>query len=135
MGAWGVGPFDNDDALDLLYLIESDSRQVLIERLGKVVSKRHDESIDVDEAGAVIAATALVGARMSGLPVGDPLADEWLDANPTFEVDAELSDLALRGIRRVAANSELRDLMHEEGLVEAWDEANLTVMGRLLDEP
>ena len=132
MGAWGVGPFDNDDALDLLYLLEKDPRRVLVDRFDAAVRRRSDEMISVDEAGVVVAAAALVGARVTGEPAGEATADEWLDANPGFEVDSELRDLTLTALRRVAADSELRDLMAEEDLVESWDEEVLTLMGRLV---
>lgn len=132
MGAWGVGPFDNDDALDLLYLLEEDPRRVLIDRFDAAVRRRSDELISVDEAGVIVAAAALVGARVTGERAGEATADEWLDANPGFEVDSELRDLTLAALRHVAAASELRDLMDEEDLVESWDGEVLTLMGRLV---
>jgi hypothetical protein len=129
MGAWGEGPFDNDDALDLLYLLDAEPRAVLLDLLQRVAVDEGE--ISATTAAMTVAAAALIGARRLGTSVHDPSANEWLAAHTDFEVDAELIDTAAAALRRVDTASELRDLMDEAELLDEWNEENSTVLGQL----
>ncbi|XVQ10705.1 DUF4259 domain-containing protein [Spirillospora sp. CA-255316] len=105
MGAWNVGPFDNDAAGDALDEIEAAApahRLPLIRRkLSKVAGAtgRLDAG-DTDEALAVAAlVAALVAAATGRSEALHPDAAEFLASHP-IKPDAETRALALRTIDR-----------------------------------
>lgn len=142
MGAWGYGPFDNDEALDFL---GEASGSGPLERRGLIAnaliavlapaaapqpqtapeqtrrrwgrrsrpSAGHEDPVTL-EVGVAVAAAALVAARL-GAPT-DPAAREWLDQNP-FEADGELRTLAAKAIARAFLQTDDNDWY------AAWDEA------------
>ena len=59
MGAWGLGIFDNDSALDWVYdLVESTGTTVLREAFDNVING--EEYIDVDFGSAAVAAASII---------------------------------------------------------------------------
>lgn len=121
MGAWGAGPFENDDAGDWVWELEDDTDATVISAaLGAVIDTGADEYLEAGDANNAVAAAEIVasarGRRHSGLPTE---AAVWLDAHAGL-VDRQLIDLARRAVTRVAESSETRDL---------WDEAGDTEWG------
>lgn len=115
MGAWGIGPFDNDDAGDWVYALEDDG----------VAAAR--AALDVpaepaaEQAAAAVAAAALV-ALAHGVPVeSSEEVDEWLAAaDPTaLEELRSLVSAAAAALHRVLDGSELAELYDETG-EEGW---------------
>ncbi len=102
MGAWDVGPFDNDPAGGLLDELES----VGTDRIPVVLSEKFRALIDSAEeldnwdVCEVVAGAALVAHRLSGEIEVSPYAEDFLDAHP-FEVTDYLRALAKQSLLRV----------------------------------
>jgi Domain of unknown function (DUF4259) len=113
MGAWGVGPFENDDALDFL----ADLSELPAEALGRRLSAALDLGegyLEVPQASAAVAAAALIAAAR-GAAYGN-LDDEVMALARSGRVrdDARLRDMALTALARVnSATSEWRELWSE----------------------
>ena len=121
MGAWGAGPFENDDAGDWVWELEDDTDgSVIAATLGVVVDTGADEYLEAPDANNAVAAAEIVasaqGRRHPDLPSE---ARAWLDAHAGL-IDRQLVTLARTAVTRVAESSEARDL---------WDEAGDTEWG------
>jgi hypothetical protein len=119
MGAWGSGPFENDDALDWVWELQESKGTKL---LGAVIAKVNKaiaagkyleapEGTQAQAAGEVVA--AIMGRPAKNLPDG---VTEWL-SNSAPKPDAQLATEAAKAVQSVATyeDSELRQL---------WEEAN-----------
>ncbi|MFD1936288.1 MULTISPECIES: DUF4259 domain-containing protein [Nonomuraea] len=116
MGAWDVGPFDNDTAADWcgdLQDADASQRPVLIRRaLATVVDEQG--YLDSDLACEAIAAAAIVAAQRGGPPITSAYAPEFLRAGGGVEVPDDVVALAVRALDRVAGDdSEWRELWEE----------------------
>lgn len=115
MGAWGPGPFQNDQALEWLAEIEEQDDPTLIDdAIDTVIDAGDDDHLDADECQAAIAAAELVAA-MGGKP-SPRLPDEvgaW--AGEQEEPEAELVEQALAAIERIRTSSELREAFSDDG--------------------
>lgn len=120
MGAWGVGNFANDDAMDWVWELEAEGLSAIVGALDSVLDLG-DDYLEVDLASCVLAAAEVVAA-LAGQPAAD-LPDEvtgWIAANP----GAPSSDLiasARRAIDRVAADSELQGLWADTDHYAVWE--------------
>lgn len=117
MGAWGTGPFDNDDAGDWVFELEDDG--VAAVRAGLELSA---EATADRDAAAVAAATVVALAH--GLPVESSAeVDDWFaGADPaTLEELRALAPSAAAVLHRVLDGSELAEL-HDETSDEEWRE-------------
>jgi hypothetical protein len=114
MGAWGLGAFENDAALD--WVAELESRGV--EAIEAALSAR-TSGVDVDGASAAVAAAAVVAAARGhygrSLP-GDVAA--WLGEH-AVEVPVALSEGARRALD-VVVTSELHELWAETDELSEW---------------
>jgi len=127
MGAWGNGPFDNDDALDLVGDLD-DSLRPLADELRRVLDPESvrrrswfarllrpqpDEHDDVNDF-TVVAAAAIVAAAL-GLDVGDGQVAELLAKKP-LAVSADLRATAKAALARATdSDSEWFELWQESG--------------------
>ena len=111
MGAWGSGPFEDDDGSDRLHVLEGDpgTLRAILRAFPAT------EEPDATATSMAVAAAALVGAVTSGIAVGDPVADEWLAEN-----QLDLPDGAVQLAR--AAVTAARDQPNE--LAELWSGAD-----------
>ena len=111
MGAWGSGPFDNDDAGDWTYQLTPDADERVIERALDAVEASGDP--DATTCQAAIAAAEVVAAGLGhpvlGLP--DEVA-EWVRTHGDLPWQT-LAPVALRSVARIVAGSELNDLWAE----------------------
>jgi hypothetical protein len=128
LGAWGSGPFANDDAMDWTYALTDDAD------LGVVAAALHDiAGEDVPEApecSAAIAAAEVVAAGL-GRPNPD-LPEEvatWV-AGRSGEDWGALVPSALAALDRIGAASELAELWAEEGDAD-WGATLDELRGRL----
>ena len=135
MGAWGVGPLENDDALDLIGDLE-DSERPLSDELVRVLDpeslRRPTESLrrptlwakllrrqpedKPDEVNdfTVVAATAVVAAAL-GLDVHSVQVNELLARRP-LQVSADLRTTAKAALARATSpDSEWFELWEESG--------------------
>ncbi len=134
MGAWGHRPFDNDDAADWVWELESAEDDRVLEATLRVVAHASaDAYVESDEAARAVAAAELVAAALDGdrgeLIAGGPYAEgalAWTEKNGG-RVRGELVPLALRA----RDESEARDLWDEAGADE-WL-AGLAALERRLE--
>ena len=128
MGAWEVGPFENDTALDWV----ADLRSGGAEAVRVALSAAADGFLDAREGEEVVAAAEVVASALGepapNLP-GDVTA--WIAAN-----SGQLSrdDVALaRGAmaRVVSEKSELRELWVDDAEDEEWPKAMADLQRRL----
>lgn len=123
MGAWGLGSFENDDALDWVVALESaEGSSFLAQTFGAVLD---DESgyPEAPECSMALAAAEVVAA-LKGYPAED-LPDEvseWVRGKAAPE-DA-LVDQALESLAVILDQSELKELWEETDEYANW-EANV----------
>ena len=115
-GAWDMGSFDNDDALDWVYELESTSDLSAISTaLTAVVN--NDSYIQAPTGSAAVAAAEVVAALLGNAhPQLPPEVVAWVDGR-SLSKDNELVDLARKVIAAVQhpTNSELAQLWGESG--------------------
>lgn len=120
MGTWGEGHFENDDALDWGWSLETDRDASAIgAALEPAANVEEAAEIQTREACRALAAAAVVAAAV-GRPTSDELPDEaraWLRER-AGAVDAQLIESAQQAVARVRRASELRDLWDEAGADE-----------------
>ncbi|WP_226666208.1 DUF4259 domain-containing protein [Microbulbifer aggregans] len=110
MGAWGVGYFENDMALDWIGPIQNHTDEAPIRNtFERAISEK--KYLVVDDGAEVIAAAAtlshLLGAKDIGIPEE---LNVWIKSSK-FAIDKELVDLALSALDRTCADdSEIKEL-------------------------
>ncbi len=133
MGAWGHTAFENDQALDWFgnNLEPYPTADTLAAAIEAVTSADSDDSVDAISAIEALAAAELVAA-MLGKPQSDlhPKIAEWVAANP-IPIEDDLISAAAAAVKRVAIDSELRDLWDEPNATGPWSESNLDLLRRL----
>jgi hypothetical protein len=121
MAGWGTGSFENEDARDWLAQLGS----LGIDDLRQILARAVDQAGYLEApASSVAVAAAEVVAALKGAPT--PAAPreilDWTHKAKDGPIP-DLTDLAIRAVRRVRTNSELKDLWLEaEGLNE-WSAA------------
>ncbi len=133
MGTWGVGAFENDDALDWVAELEETLGFNLIERsLDQVNELLKDDYL---EAG--LAQNALAAAEVLAAMAGRGRADlpeavrAWLEAN-TDQPTPKLVRVAARAVKRIGANSELAELWAATEHAAAWHDQLIDLHTRLM---
>src|SRR5215831_7849919 len=105
MGAWGPGPFDNDEALDFIGSIGQAGpgtiEQRLIDAFDSVLNAEsyHEDYIEVQVMSTAIAAAALVAAANGGPEPDSPAVEGWLE-NAPFAPDPDTIAQARRVLER-----------------------------------
>lgn len=124
MGAIGVGPFENDDALDFLDELEDseqDARRAKVETaLARVV--RASGYIEAPTMSEAVAAAAVVAACDDFESViGERNVPRWLDEDP-LEVDERLEEFATKALHRAlqADDNELWEILADEDAGERF---------------
>ena len=128
MGAWGVGAFDNDTALDWLDTLHELGSEALLVAFQTIAEE--DERIEVPQARIAIAAAEAVAASRGhpGPEVPGELA-EWVDAH-RGDVDDGLVTMAMDAITRIHTRSDLRDLWMDDDPRE-WEATITGLLERL----
>ena len=124
MGAWGTGPFDNDEALDLFLDLEDAEPEHVAVRLREVlrVAAEDESFLEAPAANEAIAAAAVVAYSYSHAdPTGNPRVARWLTERAPA-LGAADGVLAARAIERVCGE-------HSEW-VELWSDAGLEAEAR-----
>lgn len=131
MGAWGIGSFENDDALDWVAgLVDSDGPEVISEAFASVLVNPGDY-LEAPDCSIGLAAAEVVAA-LNGRPSAD-LPDEVKDwagerlgmANP------DLVSNARQVIAAVTMGSELKELWEESDDYAVWQECVADLSRRL----
>jgi len=130
MGAWGVLPFENDNALDWMWnLEEAIDTSVLTDALEAVASSDALLCGDCEEA----VAAAEVVAALRGKGPGD-LPEEvgaFLRAQRKQKPPTKLVELAITVTQRIAEASDLKVRWDRSDRAQAWQEAMKDLLQRL----
>ena len=131
MGAWGSGPFDNDDAGDWVWELEDDvDGSVIIDALSVVVDTPIDEQPEAPDCSNALAAAEIVAAALGHRGPELPTeASVWISAHASL-VEPGLIALATGAVERIAIDSELKDLWDEAG-DDAWAAGVSDLLSRL----
>ena len=120
MGAWGVGPFENDDEADWAYELEASTGDAALMDAFEAVLGHDAEVVDLTPA-----ANAIGAAEVTATALGKPAAEltdgvaAWIAANREA-VTAATAERALEAVIQVARHSELRVLWDEAPDAAAW---------------
>lgn len=132
MGAWGISPFDNDDAADFLNEVEEAPLRSVNRALRAITRAAPGTYLDVDTGAAGWAACELVAMAFGqrGRAVAN---DQVLDLAARLRPRQEHRRLALEALARIAGpkSSELADLWHEGKNGARWDKALADLASRL----
>jgi Domain of unknown function (DUF4259) len=116
MGAWGTGPFENDDAQDFVLDLAEAPETDLEGRLtaGLTLS---DGYLEAPEGSAAVAAAALVAIGAGMVPPDSPTVADFL-ASRVVPTTPELRAAARLAVDRVVGeDSELWELWQEAGSI------------------
>ena len=120
MGAWGTGNFDNDEALDWLYLLSEAPDLLLLQTTLEAVTGSEEDYLDATDCAQALAAAEIIAA-LAGHPP-EELPEEvagWIDGRPAPPDDLKM--LALIAIEAISGeDSELRELWEESDEFEEW---------------
>ncbi len=132
MGAWGIGTFENDDAVEWLDELQASADHAVLQSAFEG-TENGDEYLEAPQgihilcAGEIIA--ALQGQSASDLPEE---ARDWVQEHKSLDVSS-LIPIAIRKIDQVLdTGSELRELWQEnEADFPAWSESVSSLQARL----
>lgn len=138
MGAWGVGPFDNDDASDFADSVAEKNDLAVIEAAFDKVLGATSEYLE-----APIASEAIAGAEILALLLDRPSADteypeeidEWTAASKHMPSDALIAKARNALDRILAPPSELLELWSESDDLATWKTSVEDVKRRLAPQP
>jgi len=130
MGAWDIGSFENDDAMDWVYELEEETGLAfLADALENIIDQKEGYPEATDCARAVCAAEVV--AALLGSP-DDDLPDEvteWIDDKP--EPSDVLVEMAISALNVVSGKSELKDLWFESDDYREWQRSIKNLQYRL----
>jgi hypothetical protein len=128
MGAWGSGPFENDDAADWAWELEEAHDHGVLRRALEVATSTRGY-FELPDGAAAVAAAAVIASALDGDRAG--MSDEvnaYIDR--VGRPDAELVELARRALDHVAEDGELAELWDEADDPE-WRDGLASLQGRL----
>lgn len=131
MGTWGLGSFENDDAGDWAdALTRSKDASLIVETL-RIVAEWGDEYLEAPECAQALAAAESVAAfnkvGSSDLPDKVKL---WVVDHSDIDIRSYVP-LALKAIKRIMTESELKELWDETDDANAWHEIVNSLESRL----
>lgn len=132
MGAWGVGAFENDQALDWVWELEKTTGSAgLIKALDSVNKLPAGEYMDGDYGREATAAAELVAA-LKGKPLKylPENARKWLEMNPDAN-NPDLTPQCLSAIDRTLTEGELVELWADSKYDKEWREYMADLKARL----
>lgn len=131
MGAWGIGNYENDDALDWAYDLEQTQDTTLIIESLETITEHGDEYLEDPDCCIALAATEVVAALKNVASPNLPnKVKQWVSLRQNTGED-NLVQLALKAIQRIRTNSELKDLWDESKYKAEWYNALDDVERRL----
>lgn len=117
MGAWGAGPFDNDDAQDFVLDLADAPQQELQQRLADALALP-EGYVEAPEASTAVAAAALVAIGAGMAAPDSPTVTDFVGSR-TIPASPELRDAARAALDRVVSeDSELWELWQDAGQAE-----------------
>ncbi len=118
MGAWGFGPYDNDDAGDFKDSLRRDTPPSVFVKIFKEASRPIPSPADMKK---------VVGGRRGGLHTA---GDYYLRARAAAKM---VADSKMGGELNALAIQALENMARDEGWLETWDEPEI-VRGMIKSE-
>ncbi|MEP6756466.1 MAG: DUF4259 domain-containing protein [Chthonomonadales bacterium] len=121
MGTWGLAPFENDDALDWLYTLETAANTRVIEQALNAVIEGSDSYLEANDCHKALAAAEIVAAMKDQPADVFPIeASTWVKHHTSSTAD-ELILIAESAIDHIRTKSELRELVEESHELSEWN--------------
>ena len=118
MSAWSSGPFDNDDAVDLMIELEDTPSWDVVRAVFAEVLANPDY-VELPQGARAYAAAALLTVAIGKSDVSAQDYHMTLDAMGA--PPADLADLAKAALKRISTgDSEIRELYLDSGSYAAW---------------
>jgi hypothetical protein len=132
MGAWGIGIFENDTALDWLADFEYNDFRLIDRTLAGVGTMTTADSLDADEACEVLAAAECLAAA-GGLPSANlpDVMTAWVTQNQPIQLRPQLVATAQSAVEHVLTHSELAELWQETDEWTQWQAIVTDLQARL----
>jgi hypothetical protein len=130
MGAWGHGPFENDDAGDWVLELEESEDFSVVQAALESVTRQGGAEIEAPDCSIAVAAAEVVAASL-GRPVAG-LPDEaatWVAGRGA--APKTVVALAKQALMAVKSKSELRDLWEESDCFGEWVKSLVSLEARL----
>ena len=138
MGAWGTGPFENDEAREFVDGLEGTapaSRLGTLEPTLRRVAYSGDY-LAAPEVTEAVAAAAVVGAVLNPTAAAaEPGLPTWVSEARAERLDNEIVELSRRALRRSlqSRDNEAYELWEEAGAAREWQNDLRRVLGWLGD--
>jgi len=132
MHSWGIGAFENNDALDWLYELEkSDGLESVLDVLEEI-TKSNKAFINDPECFRGIAAAEVLSA-FHGEPCLTLPKDvrQWLDKQEKHKIDKELREKAVLVIQKVKNHSDAQTHWEESDEFDVWKDELDSLIKRL----
>jgi len=131
MGAWGILPFENDNALDWVWqLEEAQDTSVLIDALTAVTSADPDELVE-DGEEALAAAEVVAALRGKPLPELPEEVSAFVKQQGNKKPAASLIKLAIQAVKRLGESSDLQSRWDETESAQKWADSLRNLLKRL----
>lgn len=119
MSAWGTGPFENDDAIDLVNEVAESEPDAIRELLTDVLEiPDEDEDLDEVDGYEIYAACALLAAAVGRYETSSPEVIDAVAKIPTDSVGALIPNARTMLQRVLGPKSEFAEMWHESGRTE-----------------
>ena len=130
MSVWGVGIFENDDALDWIYDLADSGSLARVSTALDVIIRDKDDFPELSDCRIALAAAEIIAA-MHGDPSLDlpEEAEEWI-GDKILE-DEDLRAKAEESVMIIVKNSELKDKWEHSSSFESWQSKLQNLQKRL----
>jgi len=122
MGAWGIGVWENDNALDWAYELEDCNDLSVISRsIELILDSEEIDSIEADEALAAIDVLARLKHQDFDSDGYDEEISKWIKTHKDLQIPDSLWQQAKQALDKIVSeDSELYELWQESDSFEAW---------------
>jgi len=121
VGAWGSDSFENDDAADWVAdFCDAPDQALVVSTLSAVAEMDAGEYLEAPDCSVGIAAAEIVAALKAAPNTNLPDETKSCFSRLEFKADPSLVILALKAMKRIRTNSELKELWDEAETPAEW---------------
>jgi urocanate hydratase len=132
MGAWEIGNFGNDDAMDFVSDVNDNGKAEILNAIQKISNATQSEYLEAPDCSIALAAIEYIAAAKNNIAEDFPEeATEWLEENQLFPFKLkgvfgigvkEINIVALshQAIDKIKTKSELQELWEESEDYNKW---------------
>ena len=130
MGAWGHGPFENDDAGDWVWELEESEDFSVVQAALETVTRPGIDYIEAPDCSVAVAAAEVVAASL-GRPAPSLPEEATAWVADRGAPPKQLVALAKQALAAIKSKSELRDLWEESESFDEWVQSVAGLEARL----